>query len=158
MIIVGSRAWTGSVHMIKVMWSLYQCPPYGRDVVSFCYNVSATSVDHPGWPEVVSSEMFAQRHTCILLCLVTSKEVVVAFGRTQWVATFNPVQFLFSANHYGIPQTRFTFGHAPPNSKRFPGFWFVKQFPKNCTHLDLPLIELNSNLVDKLLIGLNRLQ
>ena len=36
--------------------------------------VSATSVDHPGWPAAKSSVMFAQ--WLILSCLVTTKGVV----------------------------------------------------------------------------------
>ena len=47
--------------------------------------VSATSVDHHGWPAVVWSGMFAQ--WLILSCLVTSKGVVFVFGLTQSVAT-----------------------------------------------------------------------
>ena len=47
--------------------------------------VSATSVDHPGWPAAVSAWTFAQ--WLILSCLVTSKVIVFAFGLTLSVTT-----------------------------------------------------------------------
>ena len=42
--------------------------------------VSATSVDHPGWPAAAFSGIFAQ--WLILSCLITSKGAVFVFGLT----------------------------------------------------------------------------
>ena len=50
-------------------------------LLAIAINASATSVDHPGWPAVVSFSKFAQ--WLILSYLVTSKVVVLVFGLTQ---------------------------------------------------------------------------
>ena len=46
--------------------------------------MSATSVNHPGWPAAVSAWLFAQ--WLILSWLVTSKGIIFVFGLTQSVA------------------------------------------------------------------------
>ena len=70
--------------MTNQCWNTWRwCPTYGRNILSYCY-VSATSVDHPGWPAVVSSWNVC---SVAYLVLSASKGAVVILGLTQSVAT-----------------------------------------------------------------------